>query len=74
MSYTPEMRELIGNESVGKTIESLTFDEVDMYWVMSFTDGSEMCFLFMPEVRERIEPLRTMLRDVYHCSILPGTP
>lgn len=49
MTPTPEQREALSKDAIGKQIESMTWDEVDEYWVMAFTDGSEMC------VRGRIE-------------------
>ena len=52
--YTPEQRERIIQESKGKVIESLKWENNDSesgdYWVMTFTDGSETSFRFMAEL------------------------
>ena len=50
MEYTNEQRKQISEEAKGRTILSLEYDEVDKYWVMTFTDGSEICFRFMSEL------------------------
>lgn len=49
MRYTPEQRSRIAQESVGKVIESFEWDDVDCYWVISFTDGTELCVRLMAE-------------------------
>lgn len=49
MKYTPAQRERISQESKGKVIESFEWDDVDHYWVMTFTDGTEMCVRLMAE-------------------------
>jgi len=60
--YTEEQREQISAQAAGKTVESLAFEppawtpgEVHFaddtgYWVMTFTDGSEISFRFMAEM------------------------
>lgn len=48
--YTPEQRELLSKESVGKVIASLYWEDDGEYWVMEFTDGSETSFRFMAEL------------------------
>lgn len=48
--YTPEQRERISNDSKGKVIKSVDWDDVDRYWVMTFEDGSEMSFRFVAEL------------------------
>ncbi len=50
MRYTKEQRESIIKESIGKTITDLEYVEEDHYWVMTFSDGSEMSFRFMAEL------------------------
>ena len=50
MEYTDEQRKLIGQEAVGKTVESLEWDDVDRNWVITFTDETEFCFRFMAEL------------------------
>ena len=52
MIYTPAQRVTIIQQSVGKTIQSLEYDEEGRYWVMTFTDGLETCFRFMAEIGE----------------------
>ncbi len=49
MKYTPGQRHRIISESKGKVIKHLKYDEDGNYWVMTFTDGSEMSFRFMAE-------------------------
>ena len=51
MQYDPVMREKIKNEAVGKVVASLVW-VVDSggYWVMTFTDGSEISFRSMAEI------------------------
>lgn len=52
--YTPEQRKRMSEESKGKTIESLEWEDQDEkwgeYWVMKFTDGSETSIRFMSEL------------------------
>lgn len=40
-----ELRAALSREASGKVIESLKWDDVEEYWVMTFTDGSEICWL-----------------------------
>ena len=54
MRYNEEQRGSIIKESIGKTITDLEYVERDRYWVMSFSDGSEMSFRFMAELENRI--------------------
>ena len=50
MKFTPEMRIKISNEAKDKVIKSLQWDEEDEYWVMTFTDDSEISFRLMAEL------------------------
>jgi hypothetical protein len=52
MEHTPAQREQIGGEAAGKTVESLGYEDGpdDGYWVMTFTDGTEISFRFMAEL------------------------
>ena len=50
MRYTKEQRESIIKESIGKTVTEMEYVEDDNYWVMTFSDGSEMSFRFMAEL------------------------
>jgi len=50
VKYSKEQRTQISEEAKGKIIESLEYDEEGGYWVMTFTDGSEICFRFMAEL------------------------
>lgn len=51
MTYTQEQRGQITAQATGKTVESLEWeDDAGGYWVMTFTDGSEMSFRFMAEL------------------------
>lgn len=50
---TPEERERLSAAVAGKTVASLEWeDEADPrpYWVMTFDDGSEICFVDMAEL------------------------
>lgn len=49
MRYTAQQRNQVIADSTGKTIAALEWDETDSYWVMTFTDGTEMAFRFMAE-------------------------
>jgi hypothetical protein len=52
VKYTTEQREQIARDGAGKVVESLEFEEEDGgYWVMTFTDGSEVSFRFMAELQ-----------------------
>ena len=48
--YNQKQREAIIRDSIGKTITDLEYVEEDHYWVMTFSDGSEMSFRFMAEL------------------------
>jgi len=51
MKYDEKMRERISETAKGKQVESLQWVEVDGgYWVMTFTDKSEVSFRFMAEL------------------------
>lgn len=50
MQYNKEQRERISTEAKGKIIETMEYDEEGGYWVITFTDGSEMTFRFMAEL------------------------
>jgi hypothetical protein len=59
VKFTPKQRADISADAKGKVIESLEWEESDPsnpadlesgYWVMTFTDGSEMSFRFMAEL------------------------
>ena len=50
----PEVRETMIADAKGRIVESLYYETEDAqtgpYWVMTFTDGSEMNFRFMSEL------------------------
>lgn len=55
MQYSAEQRQQMIAEAKGKVIASLSYDDFspdpsEHYWVLSFTDGTEMCFRFMSEL------------------------
>ncbi len=50
MRYNEKQRLAIIKESIGKTIIEMEYVEEDRYWVMTFSDGSEMSFRFMAEL------------------------
>ena len=50
MEYSKEQRKIIIADCTGKTIESLKWDEVDEYWVITLTGGIEATFRFMAEL------------------------
>ena len=50
MRYNQKQRESIIKESIGKTVTEMEYVEDDNYWVMTFSDGSEMSFRFMAEL------------------------
>jgi hypothetical protein len=54
MKYTAEQRRQIGEEAAGKTVKSLEYeaDPSARYWVMTFTDGSEVSFRLMAEIAD----------------------
>ena len=44
------MRAVIMETTKGKVVESLEYVDDGDYWVMNFTDGTEMSFRFMAEL------------------------
>ncbi len=54
MIYNEQQREAQKKTIEGKTIQSLEYEEADdttpSYWVMTFTDGSEIAFRLMAEL------------------------
>jgi hypothetical protein len=56
VKFTPKQRAEISADAKGKVIESLEYSEAEPsdpvgdYWVMTFTDGSEVSFRFMAEL------------------------
>jgi len=48
--WSDEQRRRISEEARGKTVESLEYEPGGAYWVMTFTDGSEISFRFMAEM------------------------
>lgn len=48
--YTDEQRRQISEQAQGKTIESMEWDPEDKYWVITFTDGFELCVRLMGEL------------------------
>jgi len=48
--YTPEQRQEIGDSAKGKTIQSMQWDEEGSYWIITFTDNSEICVRLMAEL------------------------
>ncbi len=50
MDYPPDQRQQISARAQGKQVESLDYEPEDGYWVMTFTDGSEITFRFMAEL------------------------
>jgi hypothetical protein len=48
MGYTPAQRRQISEEATGKVVASLEYDDDPSagYWVMTFTDDSEITFRF----------------------------
>jgi len=50
MIYTNEQRQIISEEAKGKTVNSMEWDDVDNYWVITFTDESEICVRLMAEL------------------------
>jgi hypothetical protein len=54
--FSPTIRQWMIDDAKGKVIEKLEFVDdgpCGSYWVVSFTDGSEMCIRFMSEVVDR---------------------
>lgn len=51
MIYSEDQRRRISEDAKGKTVESLAWEAADGgYWVMAFTDGTEISFRFMAEL------------------------
>ncbi len=50
IKYTQKQRERISEDSKGKVIKSVEWDDLGGYWNMTFEDGSEMSFRFMAEL------------------------
>jgi hypothetical protein len=53
VKYTAEQRRAIIEQGPGKTVKSLEYDAGGHgggHWVMTFTDGTEICFRFMAEL------------------------
>lgn len=54
MDLTDEQRAEISREAKGRTIETLEYeppgDDLPGYWVMTFTDGTEISFRLMLEL------------------------
>lgn len=48
--YTSEQRERMTYESKGKVIDTMEWVSEDEYWVIEFTDGTEMCVRLMAEL------------------------
>lgn len=44
-----EQRRQTSKQAKGKTIESMEWEPEDSYWVITFTDNSEMCVRLMAE-------------------------
>lgn len=44
MQYSEEMRERMSDTAKGKEVKSLKWEEEGKYWVMEFSDGTEMRF------------------------------
>lgn len=55
MDYTPEQRKSISDQCSGKTVLTLEWSAepngADGYWVMTFTDSTEITFRFMAELQ-----------------------
>jgi hypothetical protein len=52
MIYTPAQRSQLTNDAVGRTIQSLIWEPKGRYWVMTFTDGAELCLRLMAEIED----------------------
>lgn len=50
MKFNAEQRAMIIDQTKGKVVESLEYDDSDKYWIMTFTDGTETSFRFMAEL------------------------
>lgn len=52
MKYTPEQRNNISEVCKGRIIESMEWEPEGKYWVITFTDGDELCVRLMAELSE----------------------
>ena len=53
MQFTAQQRASIIQEAQGKVVERLEWEPADGgYWVLTFTDGVELCFVTMAELTE----------------------
>jgi len=50
MKYNQSQRLAISEDAKGKTILSMYWDDVGEYWVIDFTDESQMCVRLMAEL------------------------
>lgn len=50
MRFTDEQRAKISEDAAGKVVGSVEYEAGGDYWVMTFTDESEISFRFMAEV------------------------
>ena len=50
MNYTDEQRKRISSDAQRKRVAKLVWEPDGEYWVMTFTDGSEISFRFMAEL------------------------
>ena len=57
--YTDAERQQIASHAQGKVIDLLEWVEKDRYWVITFTDGSEVCVRLMAEI-ETHDPSKLM--------------
>ena len=64
IEYSKERIADIIKQTVGKKVTQLSFVEEESYWVMEFSDGSEMSFKFMTEIywenKERLQNKRNV--------------
>ena len=62
------IKEQFIQQSKGKTIAGAEWDEVENYWVLTFTDGSEVCIRLMAEIamERRAQPFPN------NCNLGPG--
>ncbi len=47
---TPDQRTRLSESAKGKTIQSMEWEEEGQYWVITFTDESEMAVRLMAEL------------------------
>ena len=52
ITYTDEQRERLSKDAEGKTIARMSWEPEGRYWVIEFTDESEMCVRLMAELGE----------------------